>query len=238
MKIEAITELKDYNSWSSVVIKSKIPVILDCYADWCGPCQQLTPLLEEEDIKADGKFKLVKVNIDELPQIANGLSVRSIPAVFLVSGGNVMDTFVGMPSPERLKDFVNTAKLLEQLSHDEKTVDSVILAAEDHMKSGDYHSASEVFRQSLAAANVTEEQNHRILLNLALCYAKLGKEIDAREWHAKWHSQFKNHTLDSHLQDILDKYEDTMEEIRLNEGEDEKLIELTKILEEEKDVEK
>jgi thioredoxin-like negative regulator of GroEL len=119
----------------------------------------LTPVLEEKAIEADGKFKLVKVNIDLLPEIASGLNVRSIPAVFLVKDGNVMDTFTGLPSDERIQDFINTAKLLEQLSHDEKTIDQVIFAAEDHIKSEDYYSASEIFRQAMVTANFTEEQH-------------------------------------------------------------------------------
>ena len=132
---EAVTDLKSYTDWVPVVMKSKIPVILDCYADWCNPCQKLTPLLEKKAIEAEGKFKLVKVNIDLLPEIANGLNVRSIPAVFLVSNGNVMDTFAGVPSEERLNDFINTAKLLDALSHDERTIDNVIIAGEEHVKS-------------------------------------------------------------------------------------------------------
>ena len=172
-----MVELKEYNDWTSVVMESKIPVILDCYADWCNPCRDLAPILEKYAIEANGKFKLVKVNIDLLPEIANGLSVRSIPAVFLISGGNVMDTFVGLPSPERILDFVNTAKLLEQLSHDEQTIDQVILAAEEKLNDGEVENASEVFRQSLATASCTEEQESRILLNLAYCYAKLGKSL-------------------------------------------------------------
>jgi putative thioredoxin len=148
-------------------MKSKIPVILDCYADWCNPCQKLIPILEQKTLENKGKFKLVKVNIDLLPEIANGLSVRQIPAVFLVSGGNVMDTFTGVPSEERIDDFINTAKLLEQLGHDKKTLDQVILAGEEHVKLDDHHTAIEVFKQALKASNPTQEQESRILLNIA-----------------------------------------------------------------------
>jgi len=227
---ESIVDIKNIAEWKPIVMDSKIPVVLDCYADWCNPCRDLTPILEKKTLESDGKFKLVKVNIDLLPEIANGLSVRSIPAVFLISGGNVMDTFVGVPNEERLNDFINTAKLLEQLSHDEKTIDEVIKAAEDQIQNKDFQNASEVFRQSLATANCTEEQENKIYLNLALCYIEMGDELQGKEWYAKWQAKFKNHKLDDDLSQIQDRYQEAIEELRAKEGEDEKLNELLKQL--------
>lgn len=62
----------------------------------------MTPALEQITVENDGRFILVKVNIDKHPKIANGLKVSSIPAVFLIFGGKVVDSFVGIPNPERL----------------------------------------------------------------------------------------------------------------------------------------
>ena len=223
---ESIVELKDYNDWVPTVMKSKVPVILDWYADWWGPCRKLAPILEKKAIEADGKFKLVKVNIDNLPEIANGLQVRSIPAVFLVSNGSVMDTFVGLPNQDRIDDFVNTAILLDKLSHDEKTIDQVIIAAEDHVRSRDYKTAIEVFQQTYKTAKFTDEQNSTILLNLALCHAKLGEEITAKEYFIKWEAKHKNDKLDVNKQNLLDEYHKGIQEIRAQEGEDEVLTKL------------
>ena len=72
------------------------PVILDCYADWCAPCRKLTPELEKKAIEHDGKFKLVKLNIDNLPQLTKGLNVKAVPSLFLIYRGNVMDTLTGV----------------------------------------------------------------------------------------------------------------------------------------------
>ena len=66
-----------------------------------------------------GKLRLVKVNIDVLPRISDQLNVRSIPAVFLIHGGNVIDTFTGVPSEERLEDFINTGLLLDAMGKDQ-----------------------------------------------------------------------------------------------------------------------
>src|SRR5208282_2220802 len=73
----------------------QVPVIVDLWAPWCGPCKQLGPLLEKGVRKAKGKLRLAKGNIDENPRIAQQFRVQSIPAVFAVAGGRVVDGFVG-----------------------------------------------------------------------------------------------------------------------------------------------
>ncbi len=93
-----------------IATQSKVFIISSF--SWCGPCKKLTPALEEITMNNDSRFKLVKVNIDKLPQIANGLKVQSIPAVFLIYGGKVTDNFVGIPEPDKLQDFFNKAVIL------------------------------------------------------------------------------------------------------------------------------
>ena len=229
---ESVIELNNYNDWVPVVMKSEIPVILDWYADWCGPCKKLGPMLEKKAMESNGKFKLVKVNIDLLPEIANGLQVRSIPAVFLVSNGSVVDTFVGLPSEERINDFVNTALLLDKISHDEKTIEQVIKAAEGEIESGEFKTAIEILAQTQKTAKFTEEQNSKVLLNLAMCHAKLGEEMAAKEYFIKWETKYKNDKLDAHLQNIYNQYQNWIQEIRQKEGVDEVLVNLESKLKE------
>ena len=93
--------------------EKKVPIILDCYADWCQPCRKLTPVLEKVTNDHEGKFKLIKVNIDNLPQIAQGLSVKSIPTLFLIYRGNIMDTLTGVDK-EKLTGLIETALLVEK----------------------------------------------------------------------------------------------------------------------------
>ncbi len=76
-------------------------------------------MLEKAAVENEGKFKLIKLNIDNIPQLATALSIKSVPTVFLVHKGNIVDTFTGVPGPAKLKDFIDTALLMESMGHDE-----------------------------------------------------------------------------------------------------------------------
>ncbi|MDG2571124.1 thioredoxin, partial [Vibrio parahaemolyticus] len=82
------------------------PVLVDFWAPWCGPCKQLTPILEKAVRAAGGKVKLVKMNIDVHPQIAGQLGVQSIPAVFAFQRGQPVDGFMGALPESQIKSFI------------------------------------------------------------------------------------------------------------------------------------
>ena len=78
-----------------------VPVVVDLWAPWCGPCTTLGPMLEKAVADTGGAVELVKVNVDENPQISQAFQVQSIPAVFAISGGQVVDQFIGaLPEAE------------------------------------------------------------------------------------------------------------------------------------------
>ncbi len=118
------------------------PIILDFYAEWCAPCKKLTPILEKITKDQEGKFKLIKVNIDNVPQLATALSVKSIPTLFLIYRGNVMDQMTGVDD-KKLEELCNTAILIEQAQHDESIMHKVLKLAEEMIEAGKFSEAEQ-----------------------------------------------------------------------------------------------
>lgn len=78
-------------NFQKVVLESPVPVLLDVYADWCGPCKQLGPVLEQAAIRAGGMFRLAKVNSDQQRAVAEALKVTGLPTVYTVNKGKLND---------------------------------------------------------------------------------------------------------------------------------------------------
>jgi thioredoxin 1 len=101
-----IVELTDSN-FQQEVIQSPIPVLVDFWAPWCGPCRMLTPTIEELSKDYDGKVKVCKLNTDEAPGVAGGLDISSIPTVLIFKGGKVVDRLVGLNPKKKFQDMLS-----------------------------------------------------------------------------------------------------------------------------------
>ncbi|HKA83190.1 MAG TPA: tetratricopeptide repeat protein [Acidimicrobiales bacterium] len=103
------------------------PVVVDLWAPWCGPCHQLSPIIEKVIDETAGEVVLAKVNVDENPQVSAAFRVQGIPAVFAISGGKVVDGFIGAQGEAAVREFVD--RLLP--SEAEEEVEKLVAAGDE-----------------------------------------------------------------------------------------------------------
>jgi putative thioredoxin len=143
----------------------EVPVLVDFWAPWCGPCKQLTPILEKAVRAAKGAIRLVKLNIDEHPQIPGQMGVQSIPAVFAFQDGRPVDGFMGALPESRVNAFI--ARLIGDTAGDTA---ADFEAAEAALAAGDVNTAAQMFGEVLQ----NDRENAQCLAGLAKCYIKTG----------------------------------------------------------------
>jgi putative thioredoxin len=154
----------------------KQPVLVDFWAPWCGPCKQLTPVIEKAVKAAGGKVKLVKMNIDEHPQIAGQLGIQSIPAVIAFQRGQPVDGFMGALPESQVKGFIE--RLVGPVGP--SAAEDLLAEADALAAEGDAAGAAELY----AAVLSQDPENVAAVVALAKLHVDLGDLEGARRFLA------------------------------------------------------
>ena len=155
----------------------KQPVLVDFWAPWCGPCKQLTPVIEKVVNEAAGRVKLVKMNIDDHPSVAGQLGIQSIPAVIAFVDGRPADGFMGAVPESQVREFID--KIAGPVGPDAEAAEiaAILEEAASLLASSDIHGAAELFGAVLQA----DPENPKALAGMAECMIAAGQSERARQ---------------------------------------------------------
>nr|WP_309943841.1 thioredoxin [Tardiphaga robiniae] len=151
------------------------PVLIDFWAPWCGPCRQLTPVIEKAVTAAKGKVKLVKMNIDENPEIPGQMGIQSIPAVIAFVNGQPADGFMGAVPESQVNAFID--KLTAGMPGAEPTAAELLQEAEAILAESDPATAASIYGEVIAA----DAGNIAAIAGLARCYVETGAIEQAKQ---------------------------------------------------------
>ena len=140
---------------------NEFPIVVDFWAPWCGPCKNLTPILEKVIKSYNGKIKLVKINIDENQGVASQLRIQSIPAVYAFFQGKPIDGFMGAQTENQIKEFISNI-ITKSGGEVESDLDKILENANTNLENGLFEKARDHFQE------VLDEDNKNITANVGV----------------------------------------------------------------------
>ncbi|MEM5493664.1 thioredoxin [Hoeflea sp. AS16] len=174
---DLITDTTTAGFTADVINASRdVTVLVDFWAPWCGPCKQLTPVIEKVVRESNGRVKLVKLNIDDHPAIPGQMGIQSIPAVVAFSGGKPVDGFMGALPESQIREFIEKVAGPPAKSSNEEQIEQVLAQSREAFAAGDVETAARGF-----GAILQMDQAHvGAIAGMAGCMLEAG-ELDRAE---------------------------------------------------------
>ncbi len=177
---------------------AKVPVVVDFWAPWCGPCKTLGPLLEKLVKEAKGAVRMVKVNVDKNQDLAMQMRVQSIPAVYAFVNGRPVDGFVGAVPESQVKAFIQ--RLRGNAAGAAPGLDEVLAEAKELMAAGDADTALQIYQEVLAQ----DQQNVVAVAGTLRCLIQLDQAGQAKKLLEGLPAELANHAEISAVRTTLD----------------------------------